>query len=113
MFFFSEIPGPTSAFRPPYDEEDYSDQYGSAEEDDVEEEMSNALPGRNSWSFSSEIPGGPVRGTFHSSSEDQAQVPARKGGNRNLIGGSSASPLRDVRHLFFLPSLLFIVILFQ
>ncbi|KAK6624791.1 hypothetical protein RUM43_014665 [Polyplax serrata] len=85
-----EIPGPTRAFPPPYDEEDYSEQYGSAEDDDDrEEEMSNALPGRNSWSFSSETPGGPIRGTFYSSFENQAQVPPVRGGHRNTPGGAS------------------------
>ena len=105
---FPEIPGPTRGFHPPYDEEDYSDQYGSAEQE-TDDDMSNTVAGRNSWGFSGATPGPPVRGTFHSASENQAQVPPAKGGNR-LSTGSASTSLKRIYICQFL--LLFTVHMF-
>lgn len=65
LFFFSEIPGPTHrVFQgPPYDEEEYTEQYGSAEDTD-QEEIPNTVQGVAGWGHTP-TQGAPSRGTFH------------------------------------------------
>lgn len=60
-----EIPGPTHrVFQgPPYDEEDYTEQYGSAEDTD-QEDVPNTVQGVAGWGHTPTL-GAPSRGTFH------------------------------------------------
>lgn len=87
MVLITEIPGPTRrVFPPPYEEEDYADQYGSAERED-EEEQSNTLVQR-----AGVIPtlGPPALGTHHTYTENQVPIPpARGGGSRSGISRGS------------------------
>jgi hypothetical protein len=72
-----EIPGPTRrVFQPRYDEEDYVDQYGSAEREE-EEEQSNTVVQR-----AGVIPtlGPPALGTHHTYTENQVPIPPARGG---------------------------------
>ncbi|GFG37783.1 hypothetical protein Cfor_07816, partial [Coptotermes formosanus] len=99
-----EIPGPTrKVYQPPYDEEDYVDQYGSAEREE-EEEQSNTLVQR-----AGVIPtlGPPALGTHHTYTENQVPFPpARGGGPRPGTSRSSDLQHGQVLIVGLLPFLL-------
>lgn len=100
----TEIPGPTrKVYQPPYDEEDYVDQYGSAEREE-EEEQSNTLVQR-----AGVIPtlGPPALGTHHTYTENQVPFPpARGGGPRPGTSRSSDLQHGQVLIVGLLPFLL-------
>ncbi|EEB10361.1 lachesin precursor, putative [Pediculus humanus corporis] len=106
-----EIPSPTSAFNPFYDEEDYSDQYGSAEDDDdgdgdditrENEQVSISVSGKNTWTLTNDNTRDTIKGTFNSLKENQGggQIPLiRGGGNNRKISGCASSTITIKIHL--------------
>jgi hypothetical protein len=92
----TEIPGPTRrVFTPRYDEEDYVEQYGSAEQDE-EEEQSNILVQRAGPGVIIPTLGPPALGTHHTYTENRVPVPpARGGGPRPGMSRGSNSQHRE------------------
>ena len=77
LFIVTEIPGPTRrVFQFRYDEEDYVEQYGSAEQEE-DNEQTNVLVQRGSSSFATQTMGPPALGTHHTYIENQVPVPPR------------------------------------
>jgi len=102
----TEIPGPTHrVFQPRYDEEDYVEQYGSAEQEE-DGEQSNTLVQK-----SGVIPtlGPPALGTHHTYTENQVSNPPARGGGPKL----STNRGSDLQHgqvwIFGLVSLLLVL----
>ena len=81
ILFFTEIPGPTRRVFPSrYDEEDYVEQYGSAEQEE-DEEQPNILIQRGSPNLVTQTMGPPALGTHHTYLENQVPMPPARGGS--------------------------------
>jgi hypothetical protein len=92
----TEIPGPTRRTFTPYDDEDYAEQYGSAEQD-KDEDQSNILVHRVGPGVIIPTLGPPALGTHHTYTENRVPVPpARGGGSRMTTSRGSNSLHGDI-----------------
>lgn len=104
MVIITEIPGPTRrVFQPRYDEDDYAEQYGSAEREE-EEEQSNTLVQRFNPTLNP-----PALGTHHTYLEKQVPNPPARGGGPKLITNRGSDLQHGQVWIFGLVSLLLVL----